>query len=135
MCIQYTNAYVLLHGGNIIEVKKEKGREEMYEIRVNDAFETYGLMSINIKKAEEGLVTEGVLKTHLYIEEIDSLECDRFRISGIDVLSESFGSNDPFVVYYFIFEDFEMFYENLEYDEKELLEMYKKASDNDGIDE
>ena len=98
----------------------------MYEIRVNDAFVTYGLLSVNIRKEEDKLVTEGIFKTHLYIEEIDNLECDRFRVTGIDVQAEAFGSTDPFIVYYFSFEDIETYYEDLEYEEEELIELYKK---------
>ena len=98
----------------------------MYRIKVNEAFETYGLISFNIRQEGEGLVREGVLKTHLYIEEIDTLECDRFILEGINVTAESFGSTDPFIVYYFEFETFDTFYEELEYSEKELKEIYDK---------
>ena len=98
----------------------------MYEIRVNDAFVTYGLLSVNMRKENGQFVTEGMFKTHLYIEEIENLECDRFRVTGIDVQAESFGSTDPFIVYYFTFENIETYYEDLEYEEEELLELYKK---------
>ena len=98
----------------------------MYKIRVNDVFETYGLISVNMRKEGEGLVTEGMLKTHLYLEEITELECDRFIVTGVDVQSESFGSTDPFIVYYFTFEGMDTFYEDLDYDEEELIELYKK---------
>ena len=125
MCIQYTSAYVLLQGGNIIEVKIQ-GSDKMYKIRVNDAFETYGLISASIKKEGENLVTEGMLKTHLYIEDINELECDRFLITGVDVQAEAFGSTDPFVVYYFTFDSMETYYEDLDYDEDKLIELYNK---------
>lgn len=98
----------------------------MYEIRVNDAFVTYGLLSVNMRKENGQFVTEGMFKTHLYIEEIENLECDRFRVTGIDVQAESFGSTDPFIVYYFTFENIETYYEDLEYEEEELIELYKK---------
>jgi hypothetical protein len=98
----------------------------MFKIKVNEAFETYGLISFNIRQEGDNLIREGILKTHLYIEEIFSLECDRFALDGINVTAESFGSSDPFVIYYFNFEEFETFYEELEYEEKELLELYEK---------
>jgi hypothetical protein len=98
----------------------------MYEIRVNDAFVTYGLLSVNMRKENGQFVTEGMFKTHLYIEEIENLECDRFRVTGIDVQAESFGSTDPFIVYYFTFDNIETYYEDLEYEEEELIELYKK---------
>lgn len=98
----------------------------MYEIRVNDAFVTYGLLSVNMRKENGQFVTEGMFKTHLYIEEIDNLECDRFRVTGIDVQAEAFGSTDPFIVYYFSFEDIETYYEDLEYTDDELIKLYDK---------
>lgn len=98
----------------------------MYEIRVNDAFVTYGLLSVNMRKENGQFVTEGMFKTHLYIEEIDNLECDRFRITGIDVQAEAFGSTDPFIVYYFTFENIETYYEDLEYTDDELIKLYDK---------
>jgi hypothetical protein len=98
----------------------------MYEIRVNDAFVTYGLLSVSMRKENGQFVTEGMFKTHLYIEEIDNLECDRFRVTGIDVQAEAFGSTDPFIVYYFSFEDIETYYEDLEYTDDELMKLYDK---------
>lgn len=98
----------------------------MYEIRVNDAFVTYGLLSVSMKKEEDHFVTEGMFKTHLYIEEIENLECDRFRVTGVDVQAEAFGSTDPFIVYYFSFEDIETYYEDLEYTDDELMKLYDK---------
>ena len=98
----------------------------MYRIKINEAFETYGLISFNIRQEEDNLVREGILKTHLYIEEITALECDRFVLDGINVFAESFGSTDPFVVYYFTFETYDTFYEELEYEEDELIKLYNK---------
>lgn len=103
-----------------------KGVKEMYKIRINDTFETYGLLSVNMRKENNEFITEGILKTHLYLEEITELECDRFLVTGVDVQSESFGSTDPFIVYYFTFENIETYYEDLEYEEDELLELYNK---------
>ncbi len=101
----------------------------MFRVKVNEAFETYGLISFSIREEDEGYRKEGIFKTHLYIEEIDTLECDRFIITGINVISESFGSTDPFIVYYFTFDVFETYYEDFDYSEEELLEMYKKENE------
>jgi hypothetical protein len=101
----------------------------MFKVKVNEAFETYGLISFSIREEEGGYVKEGIFKTHLYIEEIDTLECDRFIITGINVISESFGSTDPFIVYYFSFDMFETYYEDFYYSEEELEEMYKKENE------
>lgn len=103
----------------------------MFKVKINDAFETYGLISFNIRQEGDELVREGVFKTHMYIQEIDTLECDRFRLEGINVTAEGFGSADPFIVYYFEFEDFDTYYEDLEYDDNELLELYKKENEGD----
>ena len=40
----------------------------MYKVKINNAFATYGLISVNIKKEGNQLITEGMFKTHLYIE-------------------------------------------------------------------
>lgn len=101
----------------------------MFEIIVNNAFKTYGLISINVRKEGGKLVAEGVLKTHLYIEEIDTLECDRFIVGGVDVVSETFGSTDPFIEYYFTFTKYDTFYEELEYEQEELLKLYEKENE------
>lgn len=102
----------------------------MYEIIINETIETKGLISFMISKDEEGqLIGEGVLKTHIYVEEINVLDCANFAIYDIDVISESFGSNDPCIVYRFIFKDFETFYEHNDYTEEELIELYDKESE------
>jgi hypothetical protein len=98
----------------------------MYKIIINDKINTLGLITFQIRKEGDSLIKEGLLKTHLYIEEIDSLECNRFRIEGIDVYSEAFGSTDIFNLYRFTFISFEIkeFGNNL--NEKDLIELYKK---------
>lgn len=80
----------------------------MYNIIINDKIETLGLITFRITKQGDSLIKEGLLKTHLYIEEIDSLECSRFRIEGIDVYAESFGSTDIFNLYQFTYEYFDI---------------------------
>jgi hypothetical protein len=80
----------------------------MYNIIINDEIETLGLITFRITKQGDSLIKEGLLKTHLYIEEIDSLECSRFRLEGIDVYSESFGSTDIFNLYQFTYEYFDI---------------------------
>lgn len=80
----------------------------MYNIIINDKIETLGLITFRITKQGDSLIKEGLLKTHLYIEEIDSLECSRFRLEGIDVYAESFGSTDIFNLYQFTYEYFDI---------------------------
>ena len=81
----------------------------MYNIIINDSIESLGLITFRISKdANDNLIREGYLKTHLYIEEITSLECSRFRLEGIDVYAESFGSTDIFNLYHFTYEYFDI---------------------------
>lgn len=80
----------------------------MFKIKINDNIETLGLITFQIRKDGDLLIREGLLKTHLYVEEIDTLECDRFRLEGIDVYAESFGSTDIFNLYQFTYEYFDV---------------------------
>ena len=99
-----------------------------FDIIINDEIETYGLITYNIKKQGDELIREGILKTHLYIEEIQSLQCDRFRLDGVDVYAETSGSNDIFYIYAFEYETLEILDNGTEYNLEELLEMYKQES-------
>ena len=99
-----------------------------FDIIINDEIETYGLITYNIKKRGDELVREGILKTHVYIEEIHSLQCDRFRLDGVDVYAETSGSNDIFYIYAFEYETLEILDNGTEYNLEELLEMYKQES-------
>lgn len=98
----------------------------MYKIIINDKINTLGLITFQIRKEGDSLIREGFLKTHLYIEEIDTLECDRFRLENIDVYAEAFGSTDIFNLYSFTYELFDIkdTGENLE--EDYLKDLYDK---------
>ena len=99
----------------------------MYNIIINDTIKTLGLITFRISKdAQDNLITEGILKTHLYIEEISTLECDKFRLEGIDVYSESFGSTDIFNLYQFTFEAFDIKDKGENYSKEELIALYDK---------
>ena len=98
----------------------------MFNVTINDSIKTLGLITFQISKQGDSLITEGLLKTHLYIEEITSLECNRFRLDGIDVYSEAFGSTDIFNLYRFTFTNFEIKDLGNSLDEQDLIELYKK---------
>ena len=98
-----------------------------YAIKINDEIETLGLITYEIKQEGDELIRSGILKTHLYVEEIHSLECERFRIDGIDVYAETSGSNDVFYIYAFEYEDLTILNNGTDYKLEELLEMYKEA--------
>ena len=97
-----------------------------FDIVINDEIETLGLKTYEIKQEGNALIRSGILKTHLYIEEIHSLSCDRFRLDGIEVYAETSGSNDIFYVYVFEYESVEILNNGTDYKLEELLEMYKK---------
>ena len=98
----------------------------MYKIIINDEINTLGLITFQIRKEGDSLIKEGLLKTHLYIEEINSLECDRFRLEGIDVYAEAFGSTDVFNLYSFTYELFDIKETGENLEEDYLISLYDK---------
>lgn len=98
----------------------------MFKIKINDNIETLGLITFQIRKDGDFLIREGLLKTHLYVEEIDTLECDRFRLEGIDVYAEAFGSSDIFNLYTFTYELFSIKETGEGLSEEELILLYEK---------
>lgn len=96
---------------------------DKFLIKIN-GIEMYGLVTFQIQQVENGIRRVGLLKTHKYIEEIDSIECKRFRIEGIEVYAESFGSTDEFILYQFIYETYEVL--DYEIEESKLLDLYEK---------
>ncbi len=87
------------------------------------------------------VITTGVLDSQSYIEEIETIESDRYRISGITVAKEVFGSEDNRISYYFVAEKLEVLNNNiyLEFEEgkdKEILEdMNKEESEKSAAEE
>ena len=98
----------------------------MYYIVINDTINTLGLITFQIRKEGDSLIKEGLLKTHLYIEEITSLECDRFRIDGVDVYAEAFGSTDIFNLYSFTYDSFKIKELDKNLSKEELIALYDK---------
>ena len=98
----------------------------MFDIIINNEIETYGLISYNMRYENGVLYKEGLLKTHLYIEELNEVECSRFKLLGIEIHTETTGSNDKFYIYGFTFESVMILDDGTEYGAEELLEIYKK---------
>ena len=98
----------------------------MYNITINDEINTLGLITFQIRKEGEYLIKEGLLKTHLYIEEINTIECNRFRLEGIEVYAESFGSTDIFNLYHFTYEYFDIKELGDDLSEEGLIALYDK---------
>lgn len=96
----------------------------MYDIIINNSIKTLGLITFQIRKEENYLIKEGLLKTHLYIEEINTIECNRFRLEGIDVYAESFGSMDIFNLYNFTYEYFDIKEIGDNLNEEDLIALY-----------
>ena len=98
----------------------------MYKIIINDEINTLGLITFQIRKEGDSLIREGLLKTHLYIEEINTLECDKFRLENIDVYAEAFGSTDVFNLYSFTYELFDIKETGENLEEDYLISLYDK---------
>lgn len=82
----------------------------MARVRVNNEFDIEGKITVERMLKDEGnyerLIIEGALLTDQYIEEIFSLETDRFKIDGVKVFHESFGSESDEILYTFNANDF-----------------------------
>lgn len=82
----------------------------MARVRVNNEFDIEGKITVERMLKDEGnyerLIIEGALLTDQYIEEIFSLETDRFKIDGVKVFHESFGSESDEILYTFNARDF-----------------------------
>lgn len=96
----------------------------MYNITINDEINTLGLITFQIRKDGDSLIKEGLLKTHLYVEEITTLECNRFRLEDVDVYAEAFGSTDIFNLYHFTYEYFDIKELGDNLNEEDLIALY-----------
>lgn len=75
--------------------------EEGKEIRTNGHV-TFEMEKVYSEELEEDIViTRGKLAIHEYIEDIYSIETDRYILIGIDVVKEVFGTNDYNILYEF----------------------------------
>lgn len=75
----------------------------MAKVSVNDEYVINGGFTIRRYINEEGDVkVTGTFSSHFYFEEITSLENYRYRIEGIEVIEEVFGSDDFNITYNFI---------------------------------
>lgn len=85
----------------------------MAKIIINNSLEVKGKVSITREKDidENNIIIlkcTGALSTHLYIDEIDTIETERFIIHNVDVFRESMGSDDYNIIYEFSSDDVEM---------------------------
>lgn len=77
----------------------------MAKLNINGSRMIEGKLTVSraLVKGGDGLklVVEGMLKTPEYIEEITSIDAPRFSVLGVEVFQESFGSEDPEIIYAF----------------------------------
>lgn len=80
----------------------------MANIIINNRFSANGKLSVDrtLNEAKDGFIITGVFASHLYYEDIKSLESNRFKVSGVQVYRESFGSDDYNILYHFIADKF-----------------------------
>lgn len=82
----------------------------MAYILINNDINTKGNLSIKRSivlddNGEEDIVINGVFTTHYYIEEINTIESLRYKVTGVNVVEENFGSDDVNIVYIFTAKD------------------------------
>lgn len=77
-------------------------------------------------KQQVNVIYEGVFECNLYFEEITTLEIPRLKIIGVDVITESFGSDDYLMQYTFTCEDLDF---NGNYSKR--LEAYSYLADEE----
>lgn len=75
----------------------------MAKIKINKEHIVNGKLSISrtLNETKDGFIITGVLATHLYLEDIKSLESSRYIVKDIEVYQESFGSDDYDIYYNF----------------------------------
>lgn len=53
------------------------------------------------EKGNDNVVVHGIFSTHDYIEELNTLESERYLLLGVKVFEETFGTNDYEITYEF----------------------------------
>lgn len=69
-----------------------------------------------------GTMISGVLAVHDYIDYVHTIESERYKLTGIDVYKESFGSNEYMILYYFTAKNLEIKGDYIHDDIKWLME-------------
>lgn len=80
----------------------------MANIIINNRVSANGNLSVarTLNETKDGFIITGVFASHLYYEDIKSLESNRFKVSGVQVYQESFGSDDYNILYHFVADKF-----------------------------
>lgn len=82
----------------------------MATIIINDELSAKGKLSVTraLNEEKNGFIIQGVFASHMYYESIKTLETDRFRVAGVHVYQEAFGSDDYNIMYYFTARSFQL---------------------------
>lgn len=80
----------------------------MANIIINNRFSANGNLSVSrvLNETRDGFIVTGIFASHLYYEDIKSLESNRFKVSGVQVYQEDFGSDDYNILYRFVADKF-----------------------------
>lgn len=75
----------------------------MASIIINENLSVNGKVTFNraVNEDKTGFVISGILLTHLYFDDIKTIETRRFKLTGVEVYEEAFGSDDYNIGYYF----------------------------------
>ena len=85
----------------------------MAQIKINNNLTVEGSFTMNKTLIEKedgklGFAINGVLSTHLYFEDITNIETERYKVEGINVYQERYGSDDYNIIYEFSAENIEV---------------------------
>lgn len=83
----------------------------MASIVINKNLKVNGNLTFKrrINEDKTGYLIEGILATHLYFDEISSIDTNRFSLNKVEVYEENFGSDDYNIIYLFTAKDIEIF--------------------------
>lgn len=73
----------------------------MSKLIINDQLVIEGKASVERAMVDGSLQIAGLLSAEDYIEEIHEIESMRFKLEGVDVAQESFGTEENTIVYTF----------------------------------
>lgn len=82
----------------------------MANIIINNNLSVNGKLTFNRVANEDksGFIIQGVLLTHLYFDDITSIETSRYKLTGVEVTQEAFGSDDYNIGYQFTCENLDI---------------------------
>ena len=70
----------------------------------------------------KGMAISGILAIHEYVDEINAIESERYKLDDVEVYKEAFGSNEYTILYYFTAGHLDIKPDNVNDDIKWLIE-------------